>query len=251
MARPAALFALASGRLPPLTRVALLAGLGALLALVVLFKPVHSAPPRAVITPAFTQVLDSHSAWAERAALQEGGAWLLALPSESARPADVAQPDASPFTAYGPELAQEPGKPLSLAGSGQRTPWKNLDAAFPWQDGNPYLTLGQRTEYDPRLSPRIIKLVVYSDSNEIVFSREFRANDEAINSIKSLIKNDLRLSMPVEFRLGLDNFGVQSSPYLLRSSGNSALDQAVGDWARNLPWARWLRPGSYRVVIGP
>lgn len=251
MARPAALFALASGRLPPLTRIALLAGLGALLALVVLFEPVHPGAPRAVAGPAFAQVLDPRAAWAERAALQEGGAWLLSSPAENTRPADVAQPDASPFGAYGPELAQDPAKPLALPGSNAATPWKNLDAAFPWQADNPYLTLGQKGALDAKVSAYKVKIVVYSDNNEVVFSRDFRPEDESFKSSKALSINDLSLIMPVELRLGLDNFGVQSNPYLLRTSGDSFRDQAVLDWARQLPWARWLRPGSYRVVIGP
>lgn len=248
MARPAALFALASGRLTPLTRIALLAGLGALFALVVLFEPVHSGAPRAVAGPAFTQVLDPRSAWAERASLQDGGAWLLSLPAESTRPADVAQPDAAPFTAYGPELSQDPAKPLVLPDQSPTTPWKNLEAAFPWHGDNPYQTLGQRPGLDARLTARMLKVEVYSDKNEFVFSREFRSGED---SLKHLDKSVLNLVVPVEIRVGIDGFGIQSNPYLLRSSGDRQADQSVLDWSRQFAWARWLKPGSYRVVIGP
>lgn len=251
MASPANLFALASGRLTPLSRTALTVGLGSLLAIVLLFEPVHQAAPRAVAVPAHTRLLENGSPWAERAQLLEGGTLFMPGKAEVAPPADTAQPDASPFAAFGPELIHDPAKPLALPAKGEVTPWKDLDAAFPWNEGYPLATLGQKSPPDTRLASRVMRLQVFSDKNEIIYSRDFQSGDVLIKNYKRLEYSDLNKISPCEIRLGIDTFGLQSNPYLLRTSGEAGRDQAVLDWSREMPWARWLPPGSYRVVIGP
>lgn len=250
MAAPADLLALASGRLPPLTRLALGLGLGLSLALVLLFRPVHqSAPPLRLSAPSVL-ALPAGSPWVEQASLQEGSALFMSLRPRVATSIDAAQPDAAPFPAFGPELRSQPGQPLAIPASQEPGIGLNIETAFPIHEDRPFATIGQKPE---RAKPkaRTLHLRVYSDLNEIVYVKDFRADDPLIKNHKSLSDSILHDISIAEFHLGVDAMGLQAPPYLVRSSGSAEWDQRVVEWARVLPWGQWLRPGSYRVVIGP
>jgi hypothetical protein len=163
---------------------------------------------------------------------------------------DVAQPDASPFAAFGPQLQHDPAKALSIPTEQSSGRWLTLDDAFPLADQEPFLTLGQKSR-PVGLATRQIQIQVFSDLSENVFKKDISVNDPAPLSAKSLISNDLKLIRPLELRLGIDAYGVQAKPFILRSSGDVAWDRSVLEWAAKLPWVTWLKPGSYRVVVGP
>lgn len=250
MASPASLFALASGRLTPLSRSALAAGVALFLATILLVRPVHEAAPRLSASPASVLVLASGSPLQDRAALLEGSNLFMPLSLDENRGVDVAQPDASPFTAFGPELRHDPAKPLALPTSDSTIRWTNLDEAFPLREDRPYQTLGHKIAR-PAPGARILRIDVFSDINENVFSKDVRAGDPQIINHKAFYTSGLSVSNPAEFRLGIDSMGLQSKPYMLTSSGDVAQDQFLTDWVRGLPWVLWLKPGSYRVVVGP
>lgn len=250
MATPASLIALASGRLTPLSRSALVLGLTLFVATLALVRPVHQAGGRLAMAPASLRALERGSPWADHAMLQEGASLFMPDSLDDVRATDAAQPDASPFAPFGPELRHDPAKALALPSSASTIRWTRLDEVFPFNEDRPYQTLGQKS---PRLtpSPRVLQLDVFSDMNENVFKKAFRASDEFLKNHKPIQNKDLSYMRPAEFRLGLDAMGLQSKPYLLRSSGDATWDQSVGAWLQNLPWGLWLKPGSYRVVIGP
>lgn len=255
MAGPASLVTLASGRLTPLSRAALVLGLGLFLAVILLVRPVHTPAGRLVPTRAAVIALDRASPWVDRAMLQDGAGLFMSPTSEVVRGSDAAQPDASPFPPFGPELRHDPAQPLSLDALGPANDrrWSTLEEAFPAIEGSPYQTLGQKPHRpDTRSLPsRVVQIIAYSDINEKVFRKDLRSGDDLVRNHKALFGNGISSLSPIELRLGIDGMGLQSKPYLLRSSGDVAWDQSVMDWAQRLPWGVWLRPGSYRVVIGP
>jgi len=241
---------LASGRLTPLSRIALVTGLGLFVALVLLVQPVHRPEPSLVPVPASVRALDRESVWVERATLEEGSSLFMPAPQADVVSTDAAQPDAAPFSSFGPEYRHDPARPLSLASSVTTTRWKTLDEAFPLSEERPFATIGAKPSRQS-LKPRMLQIQVFSDINESVLQKDLSSSDPLVNSHKTLINNGLNIKSPVEIRLGIDAMGLQSKPYLLRSSGDNSWDQAVCSWAAGLPWTAWLKPGSYRVVVGP
>lgn len=252
MPRPSSLIALASGRLTPLNRVALTLGLGLFLATILLVRPVHHPAPRLVLQPSSVLALDRNSPLLDKAFLQEGAALFMSAAQPDARGIDAAQPDASPFQAFGPEFRQEPNKSLVLSSDNTEAQarWPELDAYFPLTEDRPLATIGQKTS---RILPkaRVLQVQVFSESNEFSFTRDFPFSDPLVKNHKALLNSRLSVISVSEFRLGIDNFGLESAPYLLRSSGDKEIDRITGEWVGGLPWLLWLKPGSYRVVIGP
>lgn len=250
MVARSSLITLASGRLTPLSRLALVLGLGLFAALVLLVQPVHRATPALVAVRASVRAVEPGSAWAERAELEEGSSMFMPTPREVVPLTDAAQPDAAPFSAFGPEYRHDPSKPLAISSSALPIRWKSLEQAFPISEDRPFATLGQKS---PRPAPeaRPLQVQVFSDLNENVIARDFSTFFREDKGLKSLFSNSLGIKSPVEMRLGIDAMGLQSKPYLIRSSGDNEWDQAVCGWARTLPWTSWLKPGSYRVVVGP
>lgn len=250
MARRFTLLTLASGRLTPLSQTALGLSLVLFAAMIFLVRPVHEPGPRLKLVSPSALVLSSKSPWVERAMLQESSSLYMPTVQADGRLGDVAQPDASPFSAFAPEIQHNPAKPLSIPSDQSSARWLTIDEAFPLADQEPFLTLGQKTT-PPNLSSRKVQIQVFSDLYENVFKKDFFANDPEEFSTKSLSFNSLSKARPMEMRLGIDTYGVQAKPYLLRSSGDAAWDRSVLEWAAKLPWVTWLKPGSYRVVVGP
>ena len=250
MAGPTSLIMLASGRLTPLNRLALSLGLGLFAATILLVRPVHQPEARLVLSGPTVVALDRNSPLLDRAFLQEGTSLFISSAQSDMPGVDAAQPDAAPFQVFGPEFRQDPAKSLTLSPEGNRAGWPALDEVFPFADDRPLTTLGQKPERAlPK--PNALHMQVFSEINESVMARSFSASDPYVKNHKELVKSGLRSYSTVEIRLGIDAFGLESSPYLLRSSGDAELDRLAVEWARGLPWTGWLKPGSYRVVIGP
>jgi hypothetical protein len=250
MTRRFTLLTLASGRLTPLSQTALVFSLTLFAAMIFLVRPVHEAAPRLKLVCPSAMVLGSQSPWVERALLQESSSLYMPSVQVDGRSGDVAQPDASPFSAFAPELQHDPAKALSIPSEQSSARWLTIDEAFPLVDQEPFLTLGQKA-HALTLRTRQVQIQVFSDLYENVFKKDFVASDPEPLNAKSLTVSNLKGLKPLEMRLGIDTYGVQAKPFLLRSSGDAAWDRSVLEWAAKLPWVTWLKPGSYRVVVGP
>lgn len=250
MVAGSSLITLASGRLTPASRLALVLGLGLFVALLILVQPVHRAHPSLVPVSASVRALEPGSAWVEQAELEEGSSLFMPSRRGDSVQTDAAQPDAAPFSFFGPEYRHDPAKPLALGTSVTPTRWNSLDQLFPISEEAPFVTLGVKAAR-PAPKARVLQAQVFSDINELVVQRDLVGAFEPNSKLKALISNGLNLKSSVELRLGLDAMGIQSQPYLIRSSGDNEWDRAVSAWARGVPWATWLKPGSYRVVVGP
>lgn len=250
MARRFTLLTLASGRLTPLSQTALVFSLTLFAAMIFLVRPVHEAAPRLKFVAPSALVLGVKSPWVEQALLQESSSLYMPAVQADGRSGDVAQPDASPFSAFAPEFQHDPAKPLSISPGQSSTRWMTLDEAFPLADQDPFLTLGQKTR-SVALPTRRVQIQVFSDLYENILKKDFSSSDPEILRFKPLTDSNLKNIKPLEMRLGIDTYGVQAKPFLLRSSGDADWDRSVLEWAAKLPWVTWLKPGSYRVVVGP
>lgn len=244
------LLTLASGRVPASARLAAAAGLLALFLAWFVFEPGHQAQPRILPAPPHTLALPSNSPWVDRAQLADPASLYLQGPPGSAPMPILAQPEATPFLAYGPDLRSQPGQPLSLTSKSAPSPNPDPLSVLLESDSQPLLTLGQKSP-GPLPSPRDPLCEVVSDQGEILRAIPIKDMPLREKIHKMLSNNILSVKSPVELRLGIDTYGLQSPPFLTLSSGHDPLDQAFILWASNQPWAQGLPPGSYRLRLGP
>lgn len=250
MLAPRSLITLASGRLTRLNRVALALGLGLFVATILLVRPVHEPSPSMVQVRATVRALDQGSPLLDRASLLDASSLFMAPSQPDVRSIDAAQPDAAPFQSFGPELSPDPSKSLATQPEGSLARWPELSELFPLAGETPFATIGQKSARSlPKA--RTLHVEVYSEKSETVIRRTFSASDPLLKNHKELIDSGLRASNALELSVGVDAFGIQANPSLLRSSGDEERDRRAVEWARTLPWGGWLRAGSYRVVIGP
>lgn len=246
----ARLLTLANGRVPLGPRLlawtCLLLFLGAWAAL----DPGHRAAPRLVPAPPEAFLLPPRSPWVERAELADPASLFLRAPSRLADVPVTAQPEATPFLAYGPDLRTQPGQPLSALPTSGKATSQSPSALLLRPDPYPLRTLGQAANASPPTPRRPIG-EVFSDSGEVLLQLEIAEYASAIKIHKLLSISALSSKNAAEFRIGIDAFGLQAKPFLTLSSGDSTLDQAALEWAASQPWASRLPPGSYRLRVGP
>lgn len=246
----ASLLTLASGRIPLPARLLGGSGLALLAAAWILLDPGHTPRPRLQPVSPAALLLDWQSPWVERAELADPASLFLRSPTDLADLPVTAQPEATPFLAFGPDLRAQPGQPLAtrtLAPSpSTQTP---IDLLLQ-PESLPFRTLGQKPALAPPLPRRALAEVV-SDSGETMFSQEITEGSVEKKIHKAFSDNILSIRNCPEFRLAIDAFGQQAKPFLLLSSGDSALDQASLEWAAGQDWRRHLPPGSYRLRVGP
>jgi len=246
----ARLLALASGRIP---RPALVIAWTCLLVFVAawtLLSPGHRSQPRLLPQAPFSLLLSLSSPWLDRAELADPSGLFLRSPTGPSQVAVLAQPEATPFLAYGSDLRTQPSQPLNLDPFSQATPPTTPVAVLLEPENQPLRTLGQTAPQRLPVSRTPIA-EVFSDSGELITRLESTSLGKASDIHKYLSNNILSIKNPIELRLGTDSFGLQSQPYMTISSGNSDFDQAALDWASNQAWGRLLPPGSYRIRVGP
>ena len=247
---------LAGGRLPPLTRTALVAGLVVFLATLVLVRPTDGGLP--AVEPLRTGVR-----WVAKADGTTEAAVLLDpsvayMPSRliSAPETTMVGPKPSeetPFARLDRRLLNDPLKgdepPLRVAEPAS----PSLASAAPLAQAEPFTTFGRanltRSSLPPRhgsfevfalsvgdkpsisgiLPPLEVKKGVYTDKNQ---------------------ENNPLVSV-FEATIGVDSLGLQGLPALVRSSGDKSVDRGIMTWAAGVPWAKHLPPGSYRLKVVP
>ena len=247
---PGRLLALASGRVPALARTAVLGGLLLLLLAWVVLDPGHQPQPRLAPAPPTVVALRADSPWVDRAELADPASLYLESPRGSDTLPILAQPEATPFLAFGPDLRSQPDQPLGLASPRSKPDALQAPGFLLLPEDQPLLTLGQKPQRAlPLTRPPLCE--VLSDGGELLRQIPILESDTRKVILKLFSDNILTINGPVEFRLGIDNYGLQSPPFLTRSSGLPNLDQATLQWASAQPWFRTLPPGSYLLRFGP
>lgn len=238
---------LAGGRMPPLTRTALLSGLAAFLLSLVVFKPVapsHGRPPAAGTKAV---LLSSDDPVALRAQLLDES--LVFLPSSSAplSPSGGYQvtPEGTPFSAFPPRLRFEPNRRPDLPFESNFSKFiAPLDAVNP-TNGELLSTFSSTkvplSSFKPRSLHCVITPAGFNQGGPITIevgeTPIFKPFKDGLYVFKAFV--------------GVDYLGLLGKPTIITSSGDSKLDQAVLDWIGRQDWEGKLVPGLYQFWLGP
>ena len=245
----------AGGRLPPATRFAVLCGFGIFVVGLLVFKPVSGGVPVAKPLTAATVLLPPGNALAEtQTLLDPSAAYLPAGASKSplAVVEDV-QVEDSPLPGFDPILRFAPGKQVDLTLESEKPVAVSPQAAIPLSHWEPFSTLGSANLTQGAIPPRSL----YYEVSDVSGAKKAILKGKIGNII---IKNDVNgakneksppLLSPLELIIGVDSMGVQAPAVVIRSSGNAGVDAAVVSWSVQVPWAKRLPPGSYRLTVGP
>jgi len=246
----------AAGRLPPATRFAVLCGCGVFVACLLVFRPVAGGAPAAKPLTSGVALLPPGNALAETQALLDPSA--VYLPSSRGRGAvasgsEEVQLEDSPLAGFDPILRFSPGKPVDLTLESEKPIATPAYLAIPLTEWEPYATLGSANASQSWGVPRGLYYEIYplSGANKPIFKDKlstFLVKNEK-NSPSN--PNNAPLWSTLELIIGVDSMGLQSPATIVRSSGNKDVDAAVVSWSGQVPWAKRLPPGSYRLVVGP
>ena len=247
---------LAGGRVPPLTRTALIAGLAVFLAALVLVRPTDGGLPKAEpLRGGVRWVAADHAPTEGVLLLDPSVAYLpgrLINPVDL-RPAGPRPSEETPFARLDRRLGHDPQKtaaaPIKLADPSSPSPANSSSLAA----AEPFTTFGRANLTQSGASPRVGVFEVYPVSGAkkpsitgiLPHFESFSSNNKKNNN------NLAPLWGSYEAIVGVDSLGQAGLPAMSRSSGDAGVDQALGRWAASVPWARHLAPGTYRLVVSP
>ena len=248
---------LTGGRIPPLTRTALLSGLGLFLLTLLVFKPGAGGNDPAQPLTNGVRLVAPGDARTESVVLLDTSA--IYFPSKPAKGgagrSEVGQPEDAPFAKSAPVLQFDPSRPLGKESTLQvpRRETPPPAKAIPLAEAAPFTTFGTRSYSGEGITARAAFFEVYpvSGSSKPIIS----GNINHFNS-KNGIKDDL-ISKNAPFKsiyeviLSVDSFGKAPLGSEVRLSGTKALDEAIRRWASGADWAGQLPPGAYRLIVGP
>lgn len=247
---------LAGGRLPPLTRTALVAGLVVFLITLALVRPTDGGLPPVEPVRGGVRWLGKGNGSAEAAVLLDPS--VAYMPARLVGTSDVSlsgpkPTEGTPFPRLDRMLSNDPLKsdepPLKVGEPSA----PSLASAVPLTQAEPYITLGRVNLAQSSIPSRAGAFEVFSLSGErkAIISGimpHLDINNDKINS-KNSKSNPLWSVFEATF--GIDSLGLQGPPALARSSGDLAVDRAILRWTKEVPWARHLPPGSYRLTVVP
>jgi hypothetical protein len=248
---------LAGGRLPPLTRTALLCGFSAFVGALVFFSPGAGGRPAARPLAQGIRLVPPGDVRTESVVLLDSSAVYLPAPSKSAKSGrgEVGQPEDTPFAKATPILQFDPAKPLG-EDSTLQVPRQTIPAAaqaIPLAAQEPLTTFGSKGFRDLKIEPRAAFFEVFSMEGgykSLINGKIAHFDDKNKTSEVSFDKN-APLGGNFEVILSVDSLGQAPLGAVLRHSGSKALDDAVLRWAGTIPWGQRLPPGVYRLVVGP
>jgi hypothetical protein len=248
---------LTGGRIPPLTRTALFAGLGLFLLTLLVFKPGAGGnnPAQPLING--VRLVAPGDAQTESVVLLDTSA--VYFPSKSALSgvgrSEVGQPEDAPFAKSTPVLQFDPSRPLGKESTLQ-VPRREAPVpakAVPLSEAAPFTTFGTRTLKGEGLSARAAFFEVYplsGSKNPTLSGKITHFNDK--NGVKDdlILKNHPFKSF-FEVVLSVDSMGKAPLGGEVRHSGSPPLDEAIRRWASGTDWVGQLPPGAYRLIVGP
>ncbi len=248
---------LTGGRIPPLTRTALLCGLGLFLLTLLIFKPGAGGNEPAWPLSDGVRLVAPGDARTESVVLLDTSA--VYFPGKStvgggAR-AEVGQPEDAPFPRVASVLQFDPAKPLgrdsTLQVPRQSAP---LPAkAVPLSEAEPFSGFGFQGFKGEGVAPRMAFFQVYpigGSKNPILNGKiDHLSFKNELNGDK----NDLNAPFNSVFEviLSVDSLGKAPLGGKVRLSGSKSLDEAIQRWAQNVDWSKQLSPGVYRLIVGP
>lgn len=248
---------LAGGRLPPLTRTALLCGLAAFVGAWIFFSPGAGGRPAARPLTQGVRLVPPGDARTESVVLLDSSAVYLPSPAKPARSVrgEVGQPEDTPFAAAAPILQFDPAKPLGKDSTLQvpRHVPPAPAKAIPLIEQEPLTTFGSKGFREVKLEPRAGFFEVFTmegGNKPIINGKVTHFNDK--NGLKmSFHDKNTPTGGVFEVILSVDSLGQAPLGAILRPSGSRIMDDAVRGWAASIPWGQRLPPGVYRLVVGP
>ncbi len=248
---------LAGGRLPPLTRTALLCGLTAFVGALVFFSPGAGGHPAARPLTQGVRLVPPGDVRTESVVLLDSSAVYLPAPSKVAKSGrgEVGQPEDTPFAKATPILQFDPAKPLG-EDSTLQVPRQTIPAAaqaIPLAAQEPLTTFGSKGFRDLKIEPRAAFFEVFTMEGgyKSVINGKIAHFDDKNKSSDVIFDKNAPLGGNFEVILSVDSLGQAPLGAVLRHSGSKALDDAVRRWAGSIPWGQRLPPGVYRLVVGP
>ena len=248
---------LAGGRLPPLTRTALLCGLSVFIAALVFFSPGAGGRPAALPLTHGVRLVSPGDARTESVVLLDSSAVYLPSPAKSSKAGrgEVGQPEDAPFAASLPALQFDPAKPLGKDSMLQVPRQAAPDAAqaIPLVAQEPLTTFGSAGFRDVKLTPRPAFFEVFplQGGNNPLISGKIEHLDLKIHDKNSINDKNAPLSGYFEVVLSVDSLGQAPLGVVLRYSGSKPFDEAIHRWAVSVEWGKRLPPGVYRLIAGP
>ena len=248
---------LAGGRLPPLTRTALLCGFSAFVGALVFFSPGAGGRPAARPLAQGIRLVPPGDVRTESVVLLDSSAVYLPAPSKSAKSGrgEVGQPEDTPFAKATPILQFDPAKPLG-EDSTLQVPRQTIPAAaqaIPLAAQEPLTTFGSKGFRDLKIEPRAAFFEVFSMEGgyKSLINGKIAHFDDKNKTLEVSFDKNAPLGGNFEVILSVDSLGQAPLGAVLRHSGSKALDDAVRRWAGTIPWGQRLPPGVYRLVVGP
>lgn len=247
---------LAGGRLPPLTRTALVAGLVVFLLALVLVRPTDGGLPAVEPVRDGIRWVGKGNGSAEAAVLLDPSVAYMPAKLVSAPEVSLAGPkpsEGTPFPRLDRRLVNDPlkGDTAPLQAAEPTTP--PLASAVPLVQADPFITFGRANLSRSGLPSRAGTFEVHelSGGRKAIISGILPHLDFKIESFNDIKSKNLPLWSVFEANIGVDSLGLQGSPSLVKSSGDRGVDQAISRWASTVPWSRHLPPGSYRLTVAP
>ena len=248
---------LTGGRIPPLTRIALLSGLGLFLLTLLIFKPGAGGNVPAQPLVNGVRLVVPGDARTESVVLLDTSA--VYFPSRSSLGglgrSEVGQPEDAPFAKFPPILQFNPATQADKEATLQMPRWKTPTPALavPLAEVAPFTTFGTLSYKGEGLPARAAFFEVYEVSGgnkSIISGKVDHFNDK--NGIKDdLISKNAPFKSTYEVILSVDSFGKGPLGSEVRLSGTKSLDEAIRRWASGADWAGQLPPGVYRLIVGP
>lgn len=248
---------LTGGRIPPLTRTALLCGLGLFLLTLLVFKPgAGGHDPAQALTNGVRLVAPGDARTESVVLLDSSAVYFPAKPAlGGVGRLEVGQPEDAPFAKTAPVLQFDPSRPLGKE-STLLVPRREAPApakAVPLAESAPFTTFGSRGYPGPGLPARAAFFEVYpmnGRNKPIISGRIPHFSDK--NGVKDeLIVKNHPFNSIFEANLNIDSFGKAPLGGEVRLSGSKSLDEAIRRWASSTDWAGQLPPGVYRLIVGP